>query len=240
MARKRTISPEFFTDEDIADMPPLLRLLFVGMWCQADKAGRMKDKPRTIQAQVLPFDDVDIDASLNELARRGFIFRYTIDGTGYIQIRTWAKHQNPHHTERDSDLPSVVESEQLEQEPLNNGADTVRARSTPNRVPFPCPMSHDPETMTKKPTVARFNKPTVGDVERYCKDKSLGIDARQFVDYYEANGWKVGRNPMKDWQAAVRQWSRRHAEFGKTSKGGGKERTREDLLASILGDEDEK
>ena len=54
----------------------------------------------------------------------------------------------------------------------------------------------------------RFVKPTVEEVEEYCKTRSNGIDARRFVDHYDAVGWKVGRNPMKDWKAAVRTWER--------------------------------
>ena len=54
----------------------------------------------------------------------------------------------------------------------------------------------------------RFVKPTVEDVEKYCKERGNGIDAHNFVDHYEANGWKVGKTPMKDWKAAVRTWER--------------------------------
>ena len=75
MARKRTISPEFFTDEDVGDLAPLDRLLFIGLWCQADKAGRLKDKPRTIKACCLPFDSGSVDKALQRLADAGFIYR---------------------------------------------------------------------------------------------------------------------------------------------------------------------
>ena len=54
----------------------------------------------------------------------------------------------------------------------------------------------------------KFVKPTVEQVKAYCQERKNLVDANRFVDYYEANGWKVGRNSMKDWKAAVRTWER--------------------------------
>ena len=54
-----------------------------------------------------------------------------------------------------------------------------------------------------------FKKPSLEDVRTYCEERNNGIDANAFIDYYESNGWKVGRNPMKDWKAAVRGWASR-------------------------------
>ena len=54
----------------------------------------------------------------------------------------------------------------------------------------------------------RFFKPTLEEVESYCKEKNYDIDAQHFVDYYESKGWMVGKSKMKDWRAAVRNWNR--------------------------------
>lgn len=54
-----------------------------------------------------------------------------------------------------------------------------------------------------------FVKPTVEEIAGYCAERGNGIDARHFYDYYESNGWKVGRNPMRDWKATVRNWEQR-------------------------------
>ena len=54
----------------------------------------------------------------------------------------------------------------------------------------------------------RFTPPTVEQVSQYCKERGNNVSAERFVDYYTANGWKVGKNPMKDWKAAVRTWER--------------------------------
>lgn len=51
-----------------------------------------------------------------------------------------------------------------------------------------------------------FVKPTIEQVKAYCFEKGYNINAEYFVDYYEARGWLIGKNPMKNWQAAVRTW----------------------------------
>lgn len=54
----------------------------------------------------------------------------------------------------------------------------------------------------------KFIKPTIEEIREYCSDRGNSVDAEKFHSYYEANGWKVGKNPMKDWRAAVRTWEK--------------------------------
>ena len=63
----------------------------------------------------------------------------------------------------------------------------------------------------------RFTKPTLEDVQAYCKERNNNVDAQRWFDYYSSNGWKVGKNPMKDWKACVRTWER-SADNGRTNK----------------------
>ena len=55
---------------------------------------------------------------------------------------------------------------------------------------------------------ARFIVPTIEEVSAYCSERRNGVDAQRFIDYYSSNGWRVGKNPMKDWKAAVRTWEK--------------------------------
>lgn len=64
----------------------------------------------------------------------------------------------------------------------------------------------------KKPKKTIFSPPSVDQVAEYCQERKNGIDAQAFVDWYKANGWKVGKNPMKDWKAAVRTWEQRRKQ----------------------------
>lgn len=73
-------------------------------------------------------------------------------------------------------------------------------------------------TTTKR---KRFEKPTISDIEQYCIERNNNVNAEQFFDYYESNGWRVGKNSMKDWKAAVRTWERseyRKHNYKKNSK----------------------
>ena len=54
----------------------------------------------------------------------------------------------------------------------------------------------------------RFTKPTLEEVKAYCYERNKGVDPEKWFNYYSSNGWKVGKNPMKDWKAAVRTWER--------------------------------
>ena len=60
-------------------------------------------------------------------------------------------------------------------------------------------------TTTKR---KRFEKPTLSQITQYCLERNNNVNAEQFYDYYESNGWKVGKNSMKDWKACVRTWER--------------------------------
>ena len=54
----------------------------------------------------------------------------------------------------------------------------------------------------------RFIAPTLEEVQAYCQERGNTVDPERFIDYYSSNGWKVGKNPMKDWRAAVRTWEK--------------------------------
>lgn len=60
----------------------------------------------------------------------------------------------------------------------------------------------------KAPARKRFVPPTLEEVQAYCFERQNQVDAERFIDYYTANGWRVGKNPMKDWKASVRTWEK--------------------------------
>lgn len=105
MPRIRYLKPEFFSDEDLAELKYEARLTFAGLWCYADKAGRLEDRPKFLKAMIFPYDNVDIEKQLQSLAIKPFIVRYEAEGRRLIEIVNWDKHQKPHHTEADSKFP---------------------------------------------------------------------------------------------------------------------------------------
>ena len=69
-------------------------------------------------------------------------------------------------------------------------------------------IERDKDIEDKKPKRKRFVPPTLSEVSDYCRERQNSVDPERFIDYYESNGWRVGKNPMKDWKAAVRTWEK--------------------------------
>lgn len=107
MARARNIKPGFFKNEDLAECSPWARLCFAGLWTLADREGRLEDRPKRIKGELFAFDSIEVEPLLAELVRFRFIARYAVDGLGVIQVLEFLKHQNPHHKEPESVLPSM-------------------------------------------------------------------------------------------------------------------------------------
>lgn len=113
MARSRNIKPGFFNNEILGELPALTRLLFIGLWCLADREGRLQDRPKRIKKELLGYDDVtadDVNRMLQQLHDNKFITRYTVGAEHYIQITNFLKHQNPHCKEQASVIPGLGES----------------------------------------------------------------------------------------------------------------------------------
>lgn len=71
--------------------------------------------------------------------------------------------------------------------------------------------SNDSFSESSNTKTKRFKPPTIEEVQAYCKERKNNVDAQRFVDFYEAKGWMLGKNKMKDWKAAVRTWERNDA-----------------------------
>lgn len=82
-----------------------VRILFIGLWTLADREGRVENRPKRIKLELFPYDDVDVSSMLNELAEDGFVRIYECAGKKVVQIENFLKHQTPHGTEKDSELP---------------------------------------------------------------------------------------------------------------------------------------
>lgn len=121
-------------NDTLADVEPLGRLLFAGLWCIADREGRLEDRPRRIKAEVLPYDDCDVDQLLDQLVRHEFIQRYQVGGEQYIQIINFSKHQNPHKNEADSVIPGP-EDATYTQAPDKHSTSTVQVPDMHNTNP---------------------------------------------------------------------------------------------------------
>ena len=101
------------------------------------------------------------------------------------------------------ELPSAANVSQTQ--PMEANACEVLPSAPPSPIPVPVQDSK----ADKPPAHKRFVPPTVQDVADYCRGNGYSVDPERFIAYYESNGWMVGRNKMKNWQATVRTWARK-------------------------------
>ncbi len=106
--RIRALKPGFFKNEDLCGLSPWHRLCFEGLWCLADREGRLQDRPRRIKAEIFPYDDLNMDLLLWDLTRAGFIRRYVQASQPLIWIPTWENHQHPRADEAASELAAYA------------------------------------------------------------------------------------------------------------------------------------
>lgn len=95
--------------------------------------------------------------------------------------------------------------------PIANDSTAIANDSTPiasdSKAYNPVPVPDIKETLTKV-SVKKFTPPTLQEIQDYVKERKSPVDAEKFFDFYESNGWMVGKNRMKDWKAAFRNWER--------------------------------
>ena len=94
MARIRTVKPEFWTDPVMVGLTPLARLFYIGTWnfSMCDQ-GHLEDDPFRLKLQILPVEDCDVAALIDELVDAGRLARLTVDGGAYLHVRTLSDHQ---------------------------------------------------------------------------------------------------------------------------------------------------
>lgn len=207
----RIIKESAFTSDKVAQLTDFEFRLWVGMITQADDAGRGDARPAILKGRIFALRErtavKDIESALLALAAAGCVSLYKVSGKPYFQFPNWSAHQRirdckpkyPGVDERDEedicDIPPQLAATCGELPPKSN---PIQSNPNPN-----------PNTKGHASARARFVKPSVEGVAAYCREKGYGIDAQRFVDYYDSNGWKVGKNPMQDWKATVRSWARR-------------------------------
>ena len=135
MPRSRNIKPGIIQNDELASLDPYARIAFPHLWMLADFKGNIEYKPAKLKVQALPYDDVDIEFILSELERGGFIQKYHENGSHYLHICKFEKHQNPHKNEvlRGTSIPTpeeVGERSPAEEKPnvkqeLDQGTDQV-------------------------------------------------------------------------------------------------------------------
>lgn len=222
----RMIKESICSSDSINNLSDFEFRLWVGLLVSADDAGRGDARPAIIKGHVFPLRErvtvKDIDTALHGLAAGGCVSLYTVGGKPYYRFPTWAAHQRIDRAKPKFPPPEEADADCGDTEPVSEFC------GNPPRVAAECRDSraetktnrnqNQNETEGENARAKRFVPPTVDEVKAYCAEHACAVDAQRFVDYYTANGWMVGKNRMKDWQAAVRSWASRDKQPAATSK----------------------
>lgn len=220
MARIRTIKPDFFKNEQLSELEPMNRLLFIGLWTQADREGKLEDRPKRLKVEIFPYDEFDINKALFELQSVGLLIRYVVkvhDIENYfIKILTFEKHQQPNIKEAKSTIPEPENCKTL----YKHSAYTVQASQERKGT------GRERKGKEGDRGGKIFSPPIFNDLVDYFFLKKendwpaekIQSEAQKFIDHYTSNGWKVGKNKMTVWKAAASGWINRDKEFTQNKK----------------------
>lgn len=214
----RMLRDSLLESEKISNLSDFDFRLWVVLILLADDYGVTDARPEIIKGRGYPLRSrvtvKDISDSLQRLAAVGCVSLYTVGGKPYAQFPKWGEHQRLRNSKHK--YPTIDEAEQgcgkLPQ---------VAASCGELRPELELELELELEGEGKRAnarTRPRFTPPTVDEVLTYATERGYNISADRFVDYYTANGWKVGKNPMKDWKAAVRSWAARDHDKGKPAQ----------------------
>lgn len=186
MARSRNIKPGFFMNEVLAECPMAARIVFAGLWTLADRAGRLEDRPKKIKAEILPYDDYDVDVLLNDLSEKGFITRYSVGNNNYIQIDKFSDHQNPHQKEAASTIPAPDSPEARSGKTGASRADSLNL--------IPDSLNLIPSTDETKAALEEYNalagRTGLPQVQMFSPERKTALKGR-LAECGGIDGWKA-------------------------------------------------
>ena len=220
----RIIKESITTSEEIEQCSWMEEVLFYRLIVKCDDYGRFDGRVKIIKGQCFPLRDIttkDIEKALDRLTTIGLVKRYTVAGHEVLQLTTWETHQRVRN--KVSKYPGPEEADN--QLTIDSNSPTIDSNcpleSNPNPNPNPNtnPESRNIRNAQSADSRSRFRKPTLDEVTEYINENYFLVTPEEFYDYYESNGWKVGRNPMKDWKATVRNWNSKEQKKGQHKKG---------------------
>lgn len=210
------------------DMPSSAQALYFHLAMRADDDGFINN-PKKVQRMVGASED---DARL--LLMKKFIIAFD---SGIVVIKHWRIHN---YLRSDRYKPTNYQDEMSLLSVKENGAYSLDQNLVPDvgvvGIPTGIPTVHQRLTQDSigKDSIDKdrlgkdskggsggknkFSPPTLEEVKAYCSERGNHVDAQRWFDYYTSNGWKVGKNPMRDWKAAVRTWERDNKQKGAAIK----------------------
>ena len=201
MANRRMFSLDVVDTDKFLEMPVASQSLYFHLGMRADDDGFVSSPKKIVKIANCDEDDLKV------LISKGFIL--PIDG-GVIVIRHW-KQNNYIQNDRKKE---TIYQDQLKMLVVRNGVYEMDTCCIQPVSEMETQYSIGKNSIDKVSVKEKkhFVPPTIEEVKQYCIDGSYNVDAQRFIDFYESKGWMVGKNKMKDWKAALRNWSRRNTE----------------------------
>lgn len=202
MAERRMMTKKVTDDDNFMNLSSSAQALYLHLNMSADDDGFCN------QVSICMFKAHASVQDLQSLLERRYIYQFE---NGVIVIKHW---RMANALRKDRYTPTAFKEELSRLRIKDNGSYTMVA----NWLPDGCQVVADclPQDRLDKDSLDKVNKkeikerkfrpPTLEEVKAYCTERNNAVDPQQFIDYYTANGWKVGKNAMKDWKAAVRTW----------------------------------
>ena len=210
--RARILRPGFFYSEQLLSCTPAARLLFPGLWCLADREGRLEDRPAQIKLLVFPNDRFKVNSLLEELTSAELIIRYEADSKRCIWIPKFVENQNPHPHEAASVLPAcnyISPESPTKADVITSQGESGRVRQTQESIQASVQIQNSGSDGqgTRLPTDFTLTP----DLEQFAKDSGLdplGV-LGAFRDYWAGVPGAKGRK--SDWPGTFRNWCRRES-----------------------------
>ena len=204
MAERRMFAKTIIDSDAFIDMPVTARLLYYDLGMRADDDGFVNSPKKIMRMVGSSQDDLSI------LISKKFIIPFD---SGVVVIKHWRIHnyirKDTYHETKYKEEKAMLTMDENDSyslnvtSPLQMRDESVTVPSTQVRLGKDRLGKDSKDSSDRK----RFTKPSIEELEAYIAEKNLNVDAEKFMDYYESNGWRVGRNPMKDWKATVRRWN---------------------------------
>ena len=195
MAQKRMFSLNVVDTDNFLEMPISSRLLYYELGMRADDDGFVDNWKKILLFTGLKQDDLKV------LISKKFIIPFE---SGVIVIRHWRLNN---YLQNDRTKPTIYQ-EELKQLGLDDNNVYIMDTECIHSIDK---YSIDKYSIEEKENTKRkrFIKPTIDEIQEYCKERNNGINAEAFYDFYESKNWYVGKNKMQDWKACVRTWEQR-------------------------------
>lgn len=204
---------EWYSEPVVKDV--FLHLLITASWEDSRYKGHEIKAGQTIitvsgLASELGVSTRQVRTAIEKLESTGEITRKTTNRFTVVTVENWSLYQ----ADYDDDDKQMTNKRQTDGKQMTNGWQTDDKRTLYKEYKKTRIQENNNSARTRVSHgdgVSKFVKPTLQEVKAYCIERGNDVDPERFINHYEANGWMVGRNKMKDWRAAVRNWERNRA-----------------------------